>query len=155
MNYTLLYCLLDIQTKLASSESEREKLADEVCRLRVEVTSYTKREKSGESFFSKDKTVARSQGGASIKWNNELKMTCLRIMSRSIECSSIRTSLKFVTEGMKLSCQVPSLSTLHSWRHNDLAVHVRRQSAKFIASATELTIAVDDAAYKDHKVSGM
>ena len=140
--------------KLEVSESEREKLATEVCSLKLEITGYKEREKTCESFFEKDKTLVRSQGGKSIKWNDAMKITCLRIMSRSIEVSSIRTSLKYVSEGMNLPCRVPSLSTLHSWRNNDLEVHVRRQSAKFIVEATELTIAVDDAAYKDHKVSG-
>ena len=145
---------LEMAEKLQESESEREKLRVEVVKLRAENTCLKEKGKMVESFYSKTNGRVRKQGGTSLAWSDQMRLTCLRLVSRGMESVSVQRCLKYISEGMGLSVNTPSLTVINDWRSKELPIHCRDQVSKFVNQAQSLTLCLDCASYCSWKISG-
>lgn len=134
------------QLELALAESKKQ-----VTCVQAELEKEKERTKE-RKFWGKEK-VARHRRGSGMQWRSEMRDASLKSLAVGIQATTVEKVLKNVAHGLGVSPDdVPKVATINKWRDVDLVCLNQNQLRQFLERSSRLTLCLDDASFKDHKV---
>ena len=108
------------------------------------------------SIWEKKLGPPRKQGGRALEWSEPMQTLVMQCLSHGIEATSINNVLQSLSFALcQKTVKVPSVTQINHWRGYVLPAHIHRQTVAFVEQASTLTVCLDCASFRDHKISGI